>query len=729
MAGDVGETTHTNPVYHSCEFCKKFVIDFGLKDKAWIARTFSSDMKSLGSALQLHSTGIKGWLKERTLVGKIRRPRKESLGIIDWPLSDLEGSNRAEISINRQDGFLAAQYDYDKKYPFRLVLAVLEQDRHKRREFQIYNFSSFTSDNRFDMIAPPGNITELEMKIFTRPMNLTPSSSESFQLARSWFRNCLDTHLMCPKPTSRFMPKRVIEVLRFDVLSQNHSLRLCERLFENGEPYAALSYCWGTEGQIVTKYENIAQHLERIDTQLPATVTDALRIAVELGIRYVWIDALCIIQDDFHDKIQEISQMPLVYSQATVTIVASRARCVQEGFLYKRTSSQNVFKLPCRCPSGQTGAVLLQPWIETCREPLDSRAWALQERLLSPRVLDYGSFQTRWICKEYSEFQTPTDRFRAMSTYQTMPTITKSQPKTEVLEQWHSLVTAFTHRDLTLPTDRLPAISGIATRFSNFLGEYYAGLWKSYLWQELFWCCDHLPDPAPKPKVSQAPSWSWAATNSMVNWLWVGNYKTDPSFEILDNRIHLVETKQNMTYTEAKFGAVSSGTLVVRGHLQPAAWVPWWGGICGYKWWGGDQYLQGECLHAIMHYDIMEEEYASTGGENQLWRRKTEVPGRCLSTEMHPYTIGKEFAPRGERNPIPVFLLKVAHIDSDPGDNRGFDRHIGLVLRQTDNGEYSRLGVFQFEFGGFKIQYPSRDGYIEQLRWLEENEPQIITII
>lgn len=537
-----------------------------------------------------------------------------------------------------------------------------------------------------------GDETRFELKVQAEPINLTPSSSESFQLARGWFRNCLDTHPMCPKPTGEFMPKRVIEVLRFDVLSQNHSLRLCERLFENAEPYAALSYCWGTEGQIVTKLENIAQHLERIDTQLPATVTDALRVAIDLGIRYVWIDALCIIQDDFHDKTQQISQMPLVYAQATITIVASRTRCVQEGFLHERTSSQNLFKLPYRCRSGETSAVLLQPWIKPRRDPLDSRAWALQERLLSPRILEYGSFQTRWICQGNPEFQTPKDGFKTTSTYETISTTTKSQSKTKILEKWHSLVSAFGRRDLTLPTDRLPAISGIATHFSKFLGEYYAGLWKSYLWQELLWISDILSPPlAPRPKEFQAPSWSWAATNSIIKWMYVRDFKTDPSFEILDCQILVMETNQNMTSPEAnKFGTVNSGSLVVHGHLQEAAWGPWWDGS-GLR-----------------------------GGQLYIWGLK--VPDASLSAIMHLDAIEKESA-SGERFPISVFLLKVA------GYGSGGSCHVaGLVLRQIDSAVYSRLGVFEFSPGSNHFSRTS-DQYAEQLRWLEETEPQTITII
>lgn len=199
IAGDVGDTIRTNPVYHSCEFCKKFVIDFGPKDKAWIARTFSN-MKILESALQLHSTGIKGWLKERTLVKKVL-PRKESINIKDWLLLDLEESGRTELFIQDEGGhwettifnltqedmrkgaaegctfakthlhlvpktsdieggFLAAIYDYE--WPFRLAVAVLQQGRVGRQERREIYMSSLGIDHgpdtKFDMITPPGTL-------------------------------------------------------------------------------------------------------------------------------------------------------------------------------------------------------------------------------------------------------------------------------------------------------------------------------------------------------------------------------------------------------------------------------------------------------------------------------------------------------------------------------------------------------------------------------------------
>ena len=103
--------------------------------------------------------------------------------------------------------------------------------------------------------------------------------------------------------------------------------------------------------------------------------------------QFLWVDALCIVQDDEQDVEKEISLMPQIYGKAAVAIAASRAENVQEGFLHDRIVTENVdkvFEMPFRCPNRQMGTILL---VEARRlyleEPLDTRGWEMQERLLS----------------------------------------------------------------------------------------------------------------------------------------------------------------------------------------------------------------------------------------------------------------------------------------------------------------------------------------------------------
>jgi hypothetical protein len=140
-------------------------------------------------------------------------------------------------------------------------------------------------------------------------------------------------------------------------------LQLRESGSEEPRPYAALSYCLGGEQQICTTNSTLHRHLTRLNEKhLPATVRDAVTVTERLGITQIWIDSLCIIQDDIHDKTVELAQMPLVYNQATVTIVASRAIRVQEGFLLPRSSisgqsPQVLFRLPYTNSHGVNGSL------------------------------------------------------------------------------------------------------------------------------------------------------------------------------------------------------------------------------------------------------------------------------------------------------------------------------------------------------------------------------------
>jgi hypothetical protein len=249
----------------------------------------------------------------------------------------------------------------------------------------------------------------------------------------------------------------------------------------------------------------------------------------------------CIIQDDLLDVAREIAQMPLIYSQATVTITASRATRVDEGFLQDRPkmaddSPNQVFELPFRCSNDKLGSVVLLPQVEPSTEPLDMRAWALQERFLSPRILEYGTLQTRWICQHKNDSGFPMDGYKALNIYnnersddlfisalkavQGASNLDSAAPDQlyDLRHHWYNLVHVYTHRTLTEGTDRLPAISGIAAQFRGILrDEYKAGLWKSSMGFELLWKSGGFP-PAlkPRPDNYQAPSWSWASLNVPV---------------------------------------------------------------------------------------------------------------------------------------------------------------------------------------------------------------------
>lgn len=390
------------------------------------------------------------------------------------------------------------------------------------------------------------------------------------------------------------MQTRVIEILH---VRGKRVLRLRETRSEKSVPYAALSYCWGGEQDVCTTNKTLHRHLIRINSaDLPATVRDAILVTEKLGLRWVWIDSFCILQDDDYDKAIEIGQMPLIYNQATITIVASRALHVNEGFLrsrYTGESPETMVRLPRTYADGKVDTVTFRSPIETITEPLDFRAWALQERYLSPRNLEYRSYQTQWSCRvshddPMSNEHLFTDGFferlakskqKQASKHTYFYDITPPKgppriwfPKRDIQEQWYELVKTYTHRKLSVPWDCLPAISDLAAYFSKALNdEYKADLWKSKLPFELLWTLDDPDHLEKEPSRYQGPSWSWAAVNQRIRFFRKPLY-ADACFEVVDCQTKTQSRGLKAMINNSEFGMVESGSLTLQGRLQTACW-------------------------------------------------------------------------------------------------------------------------------------------------------------
>ena len=158
-----------------------------------------------------------------------------------------------------------------------------------------------------------------------------------FELAKWWIKTCQDSHSACSRDVGN-LPYRVIDIGEVD---GPQKLRLVESLAEK-EPYIALSYCWGDSVPLTTTFQNLNERKREILFQeMPKTFRDAVTITRGLGIRYLWIDALCIVQDRFEDWETHSTQMSVIYANAAVTIAAAHASNTLQGCFSPRNGMRS----------------------------------------------------------------------------------------------------------------------------------------------------------------------------------------------------------------------------------------------------------------------------------------------------------------------------------------------------------------------------------------------------
>ena len=392
-------------------------------------------------------------------------------------------------------------------------------------------------------------------------------------------------HEECPKPDPSFIPTYLIDVGKED------GEESVDAHLTSGQkaPYAALSYCWGGPQPVTLTSLTMNDMLQCIATyNLPQTIQDAITVTRKLGLQYLWVDALCIIQDSAADKDAEIAKMDRIYQNAQLTVSAASARRCQDGFLATRSfgvaflPSSGFSSIPFTCPDGRSGTVRLRDseLYYASLEPLNRRAWALQERVLSSRVLIYGLWQMYWQCQSqhYCDggsidyFSGNTAGVSVLNSLQVQHTNQRGEisvgTENALWTCWKDLVEDYTQRDLTVPSDKLPALSGIATRYQKATNDIYcAGLWKAGLWKGLRW---QVADPKnDRPSIYRAPSWSWASVFGQI--FWSGEFKP-PAERSVARSMVILGCSVTPEDTLAPFGKVREGTLTIRGVSKTLEW-------------------------------------------------------------------------------------------------------------------------------------------------------------
>jgi hypothetical protein len=392
---------------------------------------------------------------------------------------------------------------------------------------------------------------------------------------------CEEYHQRCPKISGSWLPTRVIDVGKSPA-SSTLRLHVCERN-EEGR-YAALSYCWGVKQQVITTTGSIAKFQVGIkEGSLPKTIQDAIKITGGLQIQYLWVDALCIIQDSVEDKSAEINEMGKIYKNASITIAALDAATAFDGFI-REVQPLDGAVMPFRLPNNKQSSITLVP-VTHLPYPgthsdhnvhiLDTRGWALQEFLLSPRLLLFSQTEVLWQCQQVNVdpilpssrqyhpddiSRLPGSVFGLDSPFMLVSALDSSDDGPDTKEErariWISFMRNYSRRQFTLNEDRWYAMAGIIADLSQVWEDScLAGHWKSCLAETLAW---YVVPRDPPVSLSEsvpeytAPSWSW-----MSPWCPVNAYSLPyPVATIISCTITPVDAK-------ASFGPLQAGTLVL----------------------------------------------------------------------------------------------------------------------------------------------------------------------
>ncbi|CAM1509806.1 Fc.00g001410.m01.CDS01 [Cosmosporella sp. VM-42] len=390
------------------------------------------------------------------------------------------------------------------------------------------------------------------------PLLPEPGGLAQFALMNEWLRICREKHnhgQPVPKaavhsdgpksqpdaPVNKELPTRIIDVGDRD----NPKLHIINREAmesQGAQDYIALSHCWGQGPMFCALTANIDSLRKAIDPDLlPRSFQDAVTVTRGLNVRYLWIDSLCIIQDDKKDWDHEAARMQLVFSNAICVLAASSAASSAEGFL--KSDRQQRSWVTLRSPSGATRHVCkyIDNFHRDVEEaPLNKRGWVLQERALARRTIHFTSTQLYLECGNgvHCESLTKLANWKAAFLGDSdFPNSVLPYYKGGRIILFQDLFGIYSRLGFSEETDRSIAISGLERRLmSVFKSKGGYGIFDTYLERSLLWVRPEGSSlkPIPYPPDRNVPSWSWMAYEGGVSYLeapfdtvkWTNDYES-----------------------------------------------------------------------------------------------------------------------------------------------------------------------------------------------------------
>lgn len=401
---------------------------------------------------------------------------------------------------------------------------------------------------------------------------------------QTWLHRCQSKHTDCSIYLKTFLPSRVIDVRAFqdspDVrLVDTRLIRSkCDRSRIPYPTYLALSHCWGDSSKqpITTTVETLEAKKRCIAAKaLSKTFLDAVNITRELGQQYLWIDSLCIVQDDEEDWKKEAALMGDVYSSAFCTLSALSSMNGSQGCRMssdiRKGTGNSFLDVPIHGTSVRLYRQKPTAWAEEygeeaeeagqiIRSPLRYRAWTMQEAELSQRSIFFADRQLLWECrmlKATTELpwaeQLPDEVFE-MKPWPLCDGLQDDQTEgifSNTRLRWYQLVEDYSLRKMTYDKDKLIAFAGLARKYQDLFpgAEYVAGMWGPHIPRVPLFRLDDYPHMKTHPRYelhaganaitahcsatllwqsldrdarrySQyiAPTWSWASVKGRISY-------------------------------------------------------------------------------------------------------------------------------------------------------------------------------------------------------------------
>ncbi|KAI1149182.1 heterokaryon incompatibility protein-domain-containing protein [Nemania diffusa] len=356
----------------------------------------------------------------------------------------------------------------------------------------------------------------------------------------SWIQSQLSSCQICEEqPKDDFIPTRLIRVdcnpPSLVQMDKPTILAFSPEFIK----YAALSYCWGppekAARQPKLEKKTIQDRMSGIpDTEMTSVLRDAITVCRALSIPFLWVDALCIIQDDPKDCERESSLMGQILLNACFTIAAWSSGSCSEGFLDRHSEALIVpFRSSigpdihgtCCLTTGMDDEADRFLMIDYLHSKSIERGWILQEEIMSKKILAFGHLRLHLLCghQGQTQYEEPVHGSVLFSNYYTLSNF---GPESGYDLWYRHIASQYSSRLLSRTSDRFPAISGLASFFGAKLeDEYVAGIWRKELHKGLWWSKEpdgkgltlkELLNDISNPTPYVAPSWSWASRGFQI---------------------------------------------------------------------------------------------------------------------------------------------------------------------------------------------------------------------